>query len=69
MDIPISQESLLYYVNNFYEVKISSKPVLGMPDKDVFKSNSSLTMGQRFRHFVVAMRLDLPIFPVYLFLS
>ena len=70
MDTKISQDSLLYYINNHYEIKGGSKPVLGMPDIDTFKSNtSSLTLSQQFCHLVVALNIVFPVFPVYLFLS
>ncbi len=70
MNTKISQESLIYYVNNHYEIKGSNKPVLAIPDPDTFKSNTSgMTLGQRFRHFVAALRIDFPVFPIYLFLS
>lgn len=70
METQISQESLLYYINNHYEIKGSSKPVLGMPDIDAFKSNASeLTLSQQFCRLVVALNIVFPIFPVYPFLS
>ena len=70
MDTQISQDSLLYYINHHYEIKGSSKPVLGMPDINIFKSNTSnLTLSQQFCRLVVALNIVFPVFPIYPFLS
>lgn len=69
MDTQISQESLLYYINNHYEIKGSSKPVLGMPDIDTFKGNTSeLPLSRQFCRLVVALNIVFPVFPIYPFL-
>lgn len=69
MDTQISQESLLYYINNHYELKGSSKLVLGMPDINTFKSNTSeLPLSQQFCRLVVSLNIVFPVFPVHLFL-
>lgn len=70
METQISQESLLYYINNHYEIKGSSKPVLGMPDIDTFKGNTNeLPLSQQFCRLVVALNIVFPVFPIYPFLS
>ena len=70
METQISQESLLYYINNHYIIKGRRKLVFGIPDSNTFKGNTSeLPLSQQFCRLVVSLNIVFPVFPVYLFLS